>query len=586
MDYISHYIGVTITKDAKTMGIKKGKKGINTAIELPTTIDFYNLVMTMTTKLEVSQACNELTGKFHARKLAESYIVKKRSAYRKEFLLRTDEDIKKFSTEKPDLFKELFIPAKKKPDIIQHCAIDMLDRTEEEQAIVDKEREISKQASMGIKNGVVMDISNVTKIDITKIIKESLKCLTDDDSLTIACGLLNLTGLRPGELCMPRHEHKEAGIVEHTMVAVSEYEIAFRGVTKKRDADGTLSWYKRITLVPAQKIVDAREKYLQSKKVQALPTDTEKFSQSGFYQALNDKYTELFGDSLSTLKVINENGTLNGKDGKPHKGRSFYACALRSIIKANQNVITTDKSVALIVQNCIAHNGEVTTEKYLGKYDDSLLINPPTYIEVSSNIEEYGEMSVNPVIPVKENMKSFDFLNFVDGIDKMFGDSWRISHFTSTGMSETQAVLAYIKLRANTTTTVKSVESTVDNHEITQTEKMPEKLKDKVKEKSVTEKVNEIIEGIMKYNHQCAKDDFKKVVIPSHGYINTISKMMINGKTVAYITAKKCLDDVRERLDKELKALGIVEGVLDDKHNGKYHKKTQDELSAKILEYI
>jgi len=571
------------------MGIKKGKKGINTAVKLPTPIDFYNLVIAMTTKLEVSQACNELTDKFHARNLAEQTILKKRSAYRKEFLLRTDEDIKKFSTEKPDLFKELFAPAVKKPDIIQHCAIDMLERTDEEQAVVDKEREISKQESMGIKNGVVMDISNVTKIDITKIIEQSLKCLTiDDDPFTIACGILNLTGLRPGELCMPRHEHKEAGIVEHTMVAVSEYEIAFRGITKKRGADDTLAFYKRITLVPAQKIVDAREKYLQSKRVQALSTDTEKFSQSGFYQTLNDKYTDLFGDSLSTLKVINEDGTFKGKDGTPHKGRSFYACALRSIIKANQDVINSDKSIALIIQRCLAHNGEVTTEKYLGKYDDSLLIKPPTYINVSSNIEEYGEMSVDPVIPVKENMKSFNLLNFVDGIDKMFGDSWRISHFTSTGMSETQAVLAYIKLKTNTTTTVKSVESTektIDNPETTPTEKVNEKTKDKVKEKSVPEKVNEIIKGIMKYNHKCAKDDFKKVVIPSHGYIKTISKLLYN-RTVAYVTAKQCLDDMKDTLDNELKSLGIVNGVLDEKHNGKYHKKTQEEISAKILEYI
>src|SRR6476469_1765588 len=536
------------------MGIKKGKKGINTAVKLPTPIDFYNLVIAMTTKLEVSQACNELTDKFHARNLAEQTILKKRSAYRKEFLLRTDEDIKKFSTEKPDLFKELFAPAVKKPDIIQHCAIDMLERTDEEQAVVDKEREISKQESMGIKNGVVMDISNVTKIDITKIIEQSLKCLTiDDDPFTIACGILNLTGLRPGELCMPRHEHKEAGIVEHTMVAVSEYEIAFRGITKKRGADDTLAFYKRITLVHAQKIVDAREKYLQSKRVQALSTDTEKFSQSGFYQTLNDKYTDLFGDSLSTLKVINK-----------------------------------DKSIALIIQRCLAHNGEVTTEKYLGKYDDSLLIKPPTYINVSSNIEEYGEMSVDPVIPVKENMKSFNLLNFVDGIDKMFGDSWRISHFTSTGMSETQAVLAYIKLKTNTTTTVKSVESTektIDNPETTPTEKVNEKTKDKVKEKSVPEKVNEIIKGIMKYNHKCAKDDFKKVVIPSHGYIKTISKLLYN-RTVAYVTAKQCLDDMKDTLDNELKSLGIVNGVLDEKQNGKYQKKTQEEISAKILEYI
>jgi len=580
------------------MGIKKGKKGINTAIELPTPVDFYNLVMTMTTKLEVSQTCNELTDKFHARNLAEQTILKKRSAYRKEFLLRTDEDVKKFSTETPDLFKELFAPAVKKPDIIQHCAIDMLERTDEEQAVVDKEREISKQESMGIKNGVVMDISNVTKIDITKIIEESLKCITNEDPLTIACGILNLTGLRPSEQCMPRHEHKEAGIVEHTMVAVSEYEIAFRGVTKKRDADGTLAWYKRITLIPAQKIVDAREKYLQSIKVQALPIDTEKFSQSGFYQTLNDKYTELFGESLSTLKEINEDGTLKGKDGTPHKGRSFYACALRSIIKSNQNVITTDKSVALIIQNCLAHNGEVTTEKYLGKYDDSLLINPPTYINVSSNIEEYGEMSVDPVIPVKENMKSFDLLNFVDGIDKMFGDSWRISHFTSTGMSETQAVLAYIKLKTNTTTTVKNVESTgktIDNPETTTVKNVESTGKtidnsettptEKVKAQSVPEKVNEIIKGIMKYNHKCAKDDFKKVVIPSHGYIKTISKLLHN-RTVAYVTAKQCLDDMKDTLDNELKSLGIVNGVLDEKHNGKYHKKTQDELSVKILEYI
>jgi hypothetical protein len=536
--------------------------------------DFFNRVIQLTTKMEVHQACNELKDSFidRPKPLTVGTISKYLTDYKEPFT-----KVKKHDN--PELIENVTVKGKA---TTQHIAYNLLDLTPEQMTELNQQRAKSSQKKRGFDDeSELRDISNIPKTDITAIIKKSLECLTSENPTTIACGIINLTGLRASEQNMPRHEHKDAGIIEHTMVAVDEYTIAFRGVSKKRNADDALAFYKRPTLVPAKLIVDAQEKYLQSTKVQAISPNIEKYEQS-FYQNVRNEYKRHFGKLLSTIEVFdNDNKLIEGQEnGTPHKGRSFYACALRAVLRLNRFGLS---AITKVVQLSLAHDNESETMKYLGSFDESLFINPPTYINVSTNLKEYGKMVVSPIIPVKETVKSFDIDKFTDGLE--VEENLKMIEFLNSGMSETQAVLELFKLVRSKKITNKTAETVSELTFETINESTSETIKETAtSNKSVTEKVNEIIEGIMHYNHQATEGDITKIVIPSNGSINAISKLMY-GKTVAPLTIKKCLQDAKDSLDEQLKALGIVEGTKDIQHNNKY-KHIQKDLPATIVEYI
>lgn len=529
---------------------------------------FFNRVMQLTSKLEVHQACNELKDSFIERKLAVGTISKYLTDYKAPFT-----KVKKH--ENPELIETVTVKGK---NTSQHCAYNLLDLTPEQMSELNLQRATSKQRKSGFDDDDnLRDISNIPKTDISEIIQLSRECLTSENPATIACGIINLTGLRASEQNMPRHEHKEAGIIEHTMVVDSEYVIAFRGVVKKRNADDALAFYKRPTLVPAQEIFDAQQKYLQSTKVQAISTNIEKYEQT-FYQNVKNEYKRRFGKMLSTIEAIDNEGNLivGEENGTPHKGRSFYACALRAVLRLNT---FGSAAITQVVQKSLAHDSETETTKYLGSFDESLFINPPTDIKVSRNLKEYGKMLVDPIITVAEVVKTFDIAKFADGLEA--DENMQLLDLLDSGMSETQAVLELFKSVRNTKPATRTAERMSKNV----AESTPKTVDTtEISKKSVTEQVNEIITGIMHYNHQCTEGDITKVVIPSHGSINTISQMM-RGKTVAPTTVKKCLLAVDKSLDEQLKALGIVEGTKDIQHNNKY-KGVQKDLFDTIVEYI
>jgi hypothetical protein len=522
--------------------------------------EFFNRVIKLQSKVEVSQAVNELLDGFEERESAGEMSVGTISGYLTEY----KSPFKTFTHENPALNESINVKGKSAPHV-QHCAVSMLVLRPEQEVKLKAQRAKSSQKKMGFEeDGELKDLTNISKTDITEIIKQSCECLTSENPATIACGILNLTGLRAAEQGMPRHEHKEAGIIEHTMVVLDEYMIGFRGVVKKRSADDALAFYSRATLAPAQLIVDAQEKYLQSLKVQAIATDTQKYKET-FYQNVRNEYKRRFGKSLSTLKAYDSDGNLDKEDGTPHKGRSFYACAFRAVLKLNG--FPSAASIKF-VQLALAQDSESEVMKYLASFDEGLFINP-IYFEVSTNHNDFGKMKNPPVIPVKEAVKSFDIENFKEGLP--IEESLQLLKFLKSGMSETQAILELFKLVRNQKPATKTAEKT----------DTPE-----VKEKPVIKIVEEIVEGIMKYNHHDTHGDITKIAIPSHGLINMISKMMRDGKSIAASTVNKYFDLFVPDLHVQLKELGIVKGMGDGKHNGKYFRNTMPELAAKILEYI
>ena len=529
--------------------------------------EFFNRVITLQNKLEVSQAVNALKDELKEKGLSAGTISTYFTEYKKPF--------KSFTHENPELNEAINIKGKSEPHI-QHCAVMMLTLDEEQDNELKAQRAKSSQKKQGFEDdGELKDLTNIPKTDITDIIKQSCECLTSENPATIACGILNLTGLRASEQGMPKHEHKEAGIIEHKMTVISEYMIGFCGVVKKRSADDALAFYARPTLAPAQLIVDAQTKYLQSLKVQAIATDTQKYKET-FYQNVNNEYKRRFGKVLSTLEAYDIEGNLIEKeaDGTPHKGRSFYACALRAVLKLNR---FGNAACIKVIQKSLAHDNEGETMKYLGSFDESLFINPPTHISISTNLNDFGKMLNSPVIPIKEAVKSFNLENFQDGLAKEFGDvgieeSLKLTEFLSKGMSETQAVLELFKLVRNQKPATKTADKTAEKTDITE-----------IKEKPRSESVKEIVEGIMHYNRQTTEGDITKIVVPSNGIINEIA-LLRHGKTIAPLTIKKHFTDFNDVLDKELKDLGIVEG-MGGTHNN-IHRGKFGELAAKILEYI
>lgn len=525
--------------------------------------EFYNRVIKLQSKVEVSQAVNELLDGFEERELAGEMSVGTISGYLTEY----KSPFKTFKHENPALNESINVKGKSAPHV-QHCAVSMLALRPEQEAKLKAQRAKSSQKKMGFEEeGELKDTTNIPQTDIQKIINESQDCLLSKNPAIIACGIINLTGLRASEQGMPRHEHKEAGIIEHTMTVEGEYLIGFRGVVKKRSADDALAFYVRPTLVKAQKIVDAQTKYLQSLKVQAISTDTQKYKET-FYQDLRKEYKNLFNKSLSTLKAFDSEGNLIEKDadGTPHKGRSFYACALRAVLKLNG---FGNAACIKVIQKSLAHDNEGETMRYLASFDESLFINPPTDITISTNLNDFGKMLNPPVIPVKEAVKSFNLENFIDGLEAE--ENLKLIEFLRSGMSETQAILELFKIVRNQKPATKTAEKT----------DTPE-----VKEKPVIKIVEEIVEGIMKYNHHDTQGDITKIAIPSHGLINKISELMRDGKSIAPSTVNKYFEKFTPILHVRLKELGIIEGLKDGKHNGKYFRNTMPELAAKILEYI
>jgi hypothetical protein len=88
----------------------------------------------------------------------------------------------------------------------------------------------------------------------------------------------------------------------------------------------------------------------------------------------------------------------------------------------------------------------------------------------------------------------------------------------------------------------------------------------------------------MHYNRQIPVEDIGKLAVPSFGIISRIHEHL-HGTTVAPTTIKTYLELRENELDSELRDMGVVDGLNDSKHNGKYHRKTMTDLIDRIVVY-
>lgn len=534
------------TKEAKTMAVNKKLKNDSQ--------EFFTLVSTLTDKLEVSKECNQLLENLtsaHTIKTVSSYLIE----YRKPF--------KSFIHELPELNETINI---KNGLHTQHCAVSMLVLNDENQTkLIDEKKETSHARDGFDKDGELREVE-LPKTDIAKIIEMSCKYLDSNNPHIIAAGIVNLTGLRANEQNMPRYEHKDLGIVERQMVVLDEYIIGFKGISKKRNEEDALAFYARPTLAPAKLIVDAHNKYLSYRAVQGISTDIDSY-QKTFQQQFKNEYKKLFGKIFSTIEMFDDEGELTKENGTPHKGRAFYACALRSILKAKK---FPNSAISTYVQLSLVHDSLAETMKYLGRYDESLYINPVN-INLPTNINKIGKMDYTPTIKSIESEldRKFNIEQFIAGLSDK--NQRTITQFLIDGMGETQAVLElFVSL---------SLEDDIDYNVV---EPTPSK-------ETVTDNISWIVESIMEYNKNVYNEDdksetIKQLAVPTYGLINKIS-IMRYGKSVAASTVKKYFENNDPGYHEDLIEMGIEGGFNNTSHNGKYFRKTINDLVGTIIKF-
>lgn len=524
-----------------------------TFVSVPSPEEFFKLVTGLDDKLKVHQACNALLDIFNE-KYTVSTISKKLSAYRKPFYtFKHSNNSLNETVETKDGLKT------------QHIAGMLLSLSDEQRKELGTDREQREQSRAGFtSDGDIREVEK-PKTDITVVIKKSCECLHSTDPHTIGVGIVNLTGLRANEQNQPKRSYPKWGeIIEREMVVLDEYVVGFKGLSKKRDLTDTNSFYARVTLAPAQLIVDAQKRFLSSTQVKSIPADYESY-RKGFMDTFNNRFRELFGETLSTIEAYDDNGNLTKDNGSSHRGRAFYSCALRAILKAKG---FKDSAANKYIQLSLAHDKVGITIKYLGRYDESDFINPID-IDIPTNIKELGKMSTAvierakttddaTVEPIKETKKvskdSFNIDAFIDGLDADL--QVKFGELMNSEADLTSAVLSLVKTAQSSAT-----QSTKRN------------------KPSVADEVKEIIAGIMDYNSQQTENT--NCVVPTYTLINKIAIATLEKEV-----ARKTVGDVLEELNNDIAtrlAHKEIVGLDVGKWNGKHHRKDMDSVIDKIV---
>jgi Telomere resolvase len=529
---------------------------------IPTPTEFFNQVTALDEKLAVNQACNALMDLF-VEKFTVATISKKLTAYKKPFYT--------YQHTNPDLNETI---ETKNGTNTQHIAARLLTLSDEQKQALGTDRNERDNARAGFnKEGDLREIET-PGIDITAIIQKSCECLTSIDPHTIASGIINLTGLRANEQNMPARKYPDMDLIEHDMVVIDEFIIGFKGVSKKKSFDDANAYYTRTTLAPAQLIVDAQKRYLASKAVQAIPSDYEGY-RKGFQDTFYNRYCELFGTSLSTVEAFDDNGNLTDANGSPHKGRAFYACALRSILKTAKSF--NDSASNKYIQLCLAHENVGITIKYLGRYDENIFINPVD-INIPTNIKGLGKMTTAPA-PVKTSKAttakkpttkastapkvapkdSFDIDAFITALDADL--QVKFAELMNSESSLTNALIALI----NTAKQEKS-NGTMNTKKI-----------------SVSDEVAIIVKAIMTYNQEQTLNTNR--VVPTFALINKISEKLLD-KSMAKKTIDTWIEANNNDLHKPLEAMDIQGGLYNSMWNGKHHRKDMDSVIDAIITVV
>lgn len=529
-------------------------------VSVPSPEEFFKLVTGLDDKLKVHQACNALLDIF-AKEYTVSTISKKLSAYRKPFYaFKHSNNSLNETVETKEGLKT------------QHIAGMLLSLSDDQRKELGIDREQREQSRAGFtSDGDIREVEK-PKTDITAVIKKSCECLHSTDPHTIGVGIINLTGLRANEQNQPKRSYPKWGeIIEREMVVLDEYVVGFRGISKKRDLEDTNSFYARVTLAPAQLIVDAQKRFLSSPQVKSIPADYESY-RKGFMDTFNNRFRELFGETLSTIEAYDDDGNLTKDNGSSHRGRAFYACALRAILKAKK---FKDSAANKYIQLSLAHDKVGITIKYLGRYDESDFINPID-IDIPTNIKELGKMSTAVIERAKTTDKPVDKETVEDTkkpteTKKSSKDSFDIDAFTNGLDADLQVKFA--ELMNSETDLTKAVLSLV------KTAQSNPNQSTKRNKPSVADEVKEIIAGIMDYNSQQTENT--NCVVPTYTLINKIAV-----KTLEKEVARKTVGDVLEELNNDIAtrlAHKEITGLDIGKWNGRHHRKDMDSVIDKIV---
>ncbi|MBD2342206.1 hypothetical protein H6G64_35395 [Calothrix sp. FACHB-156] len=543
---------------------------------IPKPEEFFNQTIALNDKLAVHQACNKLLDLLanspNARTgepLAVSTISKKLAEYKKLFY--------NYQHKNPELNEKV---ETNNGTNTQHIAARLLTLTDEQYQVLHKQRSQNDEARAGFdSNGDIREVEKPS-IDIESTIRKSLEYLNSNDPHTIGVGIINLTGLRANEQNMPAREYPNwETVITREMVAIDEFVIAFKGISKKKNIEDAQAYHARVTLAPAQMIVDAQKRFLSSKAVKAIPTDYEKY-RKGFQDTFSNRYGELFGRELSTIEAYDDEGRLLKNNGTPHKGRAFYACALRAILKAKN---FNDSACNQYIQRCLAHENVGITIKYLGRYDEKEFINPID-INLPTNIKGLGKMvnlpavlepqttdtTVKEIKPTKttaikdkkqnkETVKAqpkntFDIDTFMNALD---GDLLtEFQKLLNTDSNLTNAVIAVVNLAKQ--------KSTQDSH---------------TKKRSVSDEVRDIIVAIMEYNEQQTVNT--NCIVPTYSLINKISEKHYQ-KPLFVKTVTQTLEQYQEDIYTRLSHKQISKEDA-EKWNGKHHRKTMNNVIDEII---
>ncbi|MEO1558100.1 MAG: protelomerase family protein [Cyanobacteria bacterium J06632_19] len=544
-----------------------------TFTSVPTSKKFFEYVTGLDDKLKVEQACNALLDIF-AEKYTPSTISRKLSEYRKPFYaFKHSNKVLNETVDTKDGLK------------IQHIAGRKLSLTDDQHKELGTEREQGEQSRAGFTTDGDIRKVEKPKIDITAVIKKSCECLHSSDPYTIGVGIVNLTGLRANEQNQPKRSYPKWGkIVEREMVVIDEYVIGFKGLSKKRSLEDANTFYARATLAPAQLIVDAQKRFLASPKVKSIPADYESY-RKGFMDTFNNRFHELFGETLSTVEAYDDDSNLTKDNGSSHRGRAFYSCALRAILKAEMYK-DMDSAASKYIQLSVAHETVAVTIRYLGRYNESDFINPID-IGIPDNIKELGKMDTAVIERAKttdrlivnatldetkksiegakedvENKKptkdSFDIDAFISGLDADL--QVKFAELMNSETDLTSAVLSLINITQSTA----AAQSTKRN------------------KPSVTDEVREIIAGIMDYNSQQTENT--NCVVPTYTLVN---KLAI--KTLEKEVHRKAVNDVLEELNDDIATRlshKEITGLDIGKWNGKHHRKDMKSVIDKIVNVL
>jgi hypothetical protein len=554
---------------------------------IPSPEQFFNDVTQLNDKKAVHKACNELLDLL-SENYAVSTISTKLTPYKKLFY--------NYQHTNPELNEEV-------KGKIQHIAGKLLNLTDEQSQKLENEREEKRNSSAGFDGDG--EYRNIQKnpMDITEVIKKACGYLNSQDPYTISTGILLLTGLRQSEQSQLKRLDEETNtIIEREMIAIGEYLIAFKGVTKKRNFTDKETWFIRPTLAPAQMIVDAQKRFALSPKIQAIPVEYQRYEDCTFARQLRRKFKDLMGTDLATIAAYDNVGRLINSDASPHKARAFYACALRAIYQSNG---MRETSVIRLIKKSLVHENESETTKYLGKYSTDEFINAPS-IELPTNYNDLGAKKEIMITAIKEAQqatkeakKSEAKPALSTGLQPSTKATAKQSKLTINleelldGLSEDEQIKVGKMLSEKISVT------TIILNLIADAKKSSKSMnkEQKPKRKSVTEKINEIAKAILTFNMRVSEE--QKPVVPTYGLINKISKRL-PGETpsaeIAGSTFDAWLKANKNDLDKELLNAGIpivndTAGKWDTngetvKWNGKYYRRTIDDVIDQILEIL